>query len=149
MIGSRLLAGCSSMRCWAMELAWPLPLICSLCVSSLAWELKPISPLYLFWHKVQSSNSWPQSWCVTLRCLPRDSQGRDTQTGRIGARTAGSHLDNLYLVSFYSLLSSCMIFLTPFTSQLPSVAGKNLTMSNCGQNHDSLEVSFLLRLSSR
>ena len=41
-----------------------------------------------------------------------------------------------------------MIFLMPFTSQLPSVAGKKPTTSYCGLNHDSLEVSFLLRLSS-
>ena len=52
-VGSRLLAGCSSVRCRAMELAWTLPLICFSWVSSLAWALNPVSPLYLFWHKVQ------------------------------------------------------------------------------------------------
>ena len=52
-VGSRLLAGCSSVKCRAIELAWTLPLICFSWVSSLAWALNPVSPLYLFWHKVQ------------------------------------------------------------------------------------------------
>ena len=51
-VGSRLLAGCSSSRCRAMELASMLPLICFSWVSILAWALNPVSPLYLISHKV-------------------------------------------------------------------------------------------------
>ena len=50
-VGSHLLAGCSSSRCRAMELASMLPLICFSWVSILAWALKPVSPLYLISHK--------------------------------------------------------------------------------------------------
>ena len=37
-------------RCQAMELAWTLPRICFSWVSSLAWALNPVLPLYLLWH---------------------------------------------------------------------------------------------------